>query len=450
MSRLFGTDGVRGLANTELTPGFALNLGKAATHVLSRDTARPVILIGTDTRISRDMLKSALTAGVLAIGGNVIDVSIVPTPAVAYLVRYFHCTAGVVISASHNPFEYNGIKFFNSEGYKLDDSIEDEIQDILMKNLDLELNATGDMLGKKLKAETDAVSVYERFLVESAEGLDLSGLKIVLDCANGAAYKIAGEVYRKLGARVVTIGDTPNGVNINDGIGSTHPEKLQCAVVDNGAFMGMAFDGDADRLIAVDERGRVIDGDKIMCICAGMMKEEDRLPDGRVTVTVMSNLGLHKYLDKIGCCTEVTAVGDRYVLESMLKTGSTLGGEQSGHMIFKDKTTTGDGILSSLQLLKAVLGSGAKPSELADEVPIYPQVLVNAKVKNENKEAYKQDEETQEKINKLEDEMNGKGRVLIRPSGTEPLVRVMLEGEEEDRIAGMARDLAAFISEKFG
>ncbi|MCI2062309.1 MAG: phosphoglucosamine mutase [Eubacteriaceae bacterium] len=449
MGRLFGTDGVRGIANTELTPSFAFKLGKAGAYVLSRDTAKPVILIGTDTRISGDMLKASLTAGVLAIGGNVIDAGIIPTPAVAYLVRYFHATAGVVISASHNPFEYNGIKFFNSEGYKLDDSIEDEIENILVRNLDLELIATGDMLGKMLTAESDGQEVYSRFLINSTD-VDLKGKRIVLDCANGAAYKIAARVYSELGAKVITIGDDPNGTNINDGVGSTHPEALQRAVVENGAFIGMAFDGDADRLIAVDEKGEVIDGDRIICICAKMLKEEGELTDDKVTVTVMSNLGLHKYLDEIGCTADITGVGDRYVLERMKQTGCVLGGEQSGHIIFRSHTTTGDGILSSLQLIKAVLKSGVSPSELAASVTIYPQVLVNAKVRNDNKEAYKDDEEICRAISALEKKMDGKGRILIRPSGTEPLVRVMLEGENEDSIAIMARGLADMITRKLG
>lgn len=323
MSRLFGTDGVRGIANSELTPMLAFNLGKAGAYVLSKDTSKPVILIGTDTRISGDMLKSSLAAGVLAMGGNVIDVGILPTPAVAYLVRYFHATAGAVISASHNPFEYNGIKFFNGKGYKLDDSIEDEIENIIVRNLDLESLVTGDRLGKILEAESDALSVYARFLIESTD-LDLEGEKIVLDCANGASYIVAKKVYESLGANIISIGDDPNGTNINDGIGSTHPELLQHTVIDSGASIGLAFDGDADRLIAVDEKGRVIDGDKTICICAKMLKDEGRLVNNKVTVTVMSNIGLHKYLESIDCEIDTTQVGDRYVLESMLRTGCVL------------------------------------------------------------------------------------------------------------------------------
>lgn len=448
MSRLFGTDGVRGIANSELTPMLAFNLGKAGAYVLSRDTSKPVILIGTDTRISGDMLKSSLAAGVLAMGGNVIDVGILPTPAVAYLVRYFHATAGAVISASHNPFEYNGIKFFNGKGYKLDDSIEDEIENIIVRNLDLESLVTGDRLGKILEAESDALSVYARFLIESTD-LDLEGEKIVLDCANGASYIVAKKVYESLGANIISIGDDPNGTNINDGIGSTHPELLQHTVIDSGASIGLAFDGDADRLIAVDEKGRVIDGDKTICICAKMLKDEGRLVNNKVTVTVMSNIGLHKYLESIDCEIDTTQVGDRYVLESMLRTGCVLGGEQSGHIIFRDKTTTGDGILSSLQLVRAIQSSGKKASEVADEIRIYPQVLVNAKVRNDNKDAYQYDKSIQKAIKAVEKKMDGTGRVLIRPSGTEPLVRVMLEGENEDSIAVLARGLADMMTRKF-
>ena len=280
--------------------------------------------------------------------------------------------------------------------------------------------------------------------------MDLHGVKLVLDCANGASYAIAGKVYEALGADVTVIGDSPNGLNINENCGSTHPERLCEAVVNEGAFMGMAYDGDADRLIAVDEKGRIIDGDKVICICAKMLKEEGRLKDDLVTATVMSNIGFHKYMESIGCKVEVTGVGDRYVLESMLKTGGVIGGEQSGHIIFLDKTTTGDGILSSLQLLKAVLASGKPASALSDEILIYPQVLKNAKVKNENKNKYKADAEVQAAIHEVEAKMEGSGRVLIRPSGTEPLVRVMIEGEDQEQITDLAADLAKLLTKKFG
>ena len=449
MSRLFGTDGVRGVANSELTPELAFELGKAGAHVLSKSKGRPTILIGTDTRISADMLESALSAGILAVGADVITVGVMPTPAVAYLVRHYNADAGVVISASHNPFEYNGIKFFNGQGFKLDDAVEDEIEDIIIRNIEVNKYITGDQLGRHVIADEDAAQKYIDFLVASTP-MNLKGIKLVLDCANGASYAIAGKVYEALGADVVVIGNSPNGLNINDNCGSTHPERLCEAVVREGAFMGMAYDGDADRLIAVDEQGRIIDGDKVICICAEMLKKEGRLKDDLVTATVMSNIGFHKYMEGIGCKVEVTGVGDRYVLESMLKTGGVIGGEQSGHIIFLDKTTTGDGILSSLQLLNAVLSSGKPASALSDAITIYPQVLKNAKVKNENKNKYQTDEEVQKAIHETEAKMEGSGRVLIRPSGTEPLVRVMIEGEDQEQITDLAEDLAKLLTKKFG
>ncbi|MEE0771701.1 MAG: phosphoglucosamine mutase [Anaerovoracaceae bacterium] len=449
MGRLFGTDGVRGIANSELTPELAFKLGKAGAHVLSRNSKRPVVLIGKDTRLSGDMLEDALSAGILAVGGNVIKVGVLPTPAIAHLVKAYHADAGVVISASHNPFEYNGIKFFNGEGFKLDDEIEDQIEDIILRDIDVNSHITGEKLGRCLEADDDAADRYAAFL-ESTIDIDIKGVKLVLDCANGAAYKIAEMVYSDLGADITVIGNEPDGVNINDKCGSTHPEKLQEEVLKQGAFLGLAYDGDADRLIAVDEKGRVIDGDKMICICAGMMKEKGLLPKDKVTATVMSNIGFHKYIEKIGCTVDVTSVGDRYVLESMLKTGCAIGGEQSGHIIFLNHTTTGDGILSSLQLLQAVLLSGKKPSELSDEIEIFPQVLKNARVKNENKEKYKSDKDIMSAIEAVEKELEGMGRVLIRPSGTEPLVRVMLEGQDVDHITKLAEDLAVLLTRRFG
>ena len=449
MGRLFGTDGVRGVANSELTPELAFKLGKAGAHVLSRDKERPVVIIGKDTRLSGDMLEDALSAGILAVGGNVIKVGVLPTPAIAHLVKVYQADAGVVISASHNPFEYNGIKFFNGEGFKLDDSIENEIEDIILRDIDVNSHITGDMLGRCLEADDDAEEKYAEFL-KSTIDVDIKGIKLVLDCANGAAYSVAEKVYSELGADITVIGNEPNGVNINDGYGSTHPEKLQEEVVKQGAFMGLAYDGDADRLIAVDEKGRIIDGDKLICICAKMMKDRKQLAGDIVTATVMSNIGFHKYINGMGCSVEVTGVGDRYVLESMLKTGSRIGGEQSGHIIFLNHTTTGDGILSSLQLLQAVLLSGKKPSELSDEIEIFPQVLRNARVKNENKSIFMDDSVIKEAVAKVEKEIEGSGRLLIRPSGTEPLVRVMLEGQDVEHITQLAESLADILTKRFG
>ena len=450
MGRLFGTDGVRGVANSELTPELAFNLGKAGAYVLSKGSEKkPTFLIGMDTRISGDMLENALSAGILAVGGDVIKAGVLPTPAIAHLVKHYDADAGIVISASHNPYEYNGIKFFNSEGFKLDDSIEEEIEDIILRQIDVNSHITHDQIGKCREADDNALDIYVKFL-ESTADFTLKGRKIVLDCANGAAYQAARMVYDRLGANTVTIGVNPNGTNINDGCGSTHPELLQEAVIREGAFIGLAYDGDADRLIAVDEKGRIIDGDKLICICAKMLKEEGRLAKNLVTGTVMSNIGFHKYLKDMGCETRATDVGDRYVLEDMLKTGGIIGGEQSGHIIFLDKTTTGDGILSSIQLVRAVLKSGKNASELSDEIKIYPQVLVNAKVTNENKKRYMEDEEVVKAFDEVSAKLGDTGRLLVRPSGTEPLVRVMIEGEDTESITEMAEELADMLSKKFG
>lgn len=449
MGRLFGTDGVRGIANAELMPEVAFKLGKAGAFVLGKEQEVPVVLIGKDTRISGDMLEDALSAGILSMGGNVIKVGVLPTPAIAYLVKHYNADAGVVISASHNTFEYNGIKFFNGEGFKLDDDIEDEIEDIIIRDIDINSHITGAKLGRCLEVEEDALELYAEFL-ESTMDIRLDGIKVVLDCANGAAHKVAEKVFRALGAETIVIANTPDGININEGCGSTHPEKLQQEVLRQKADLGLAFDGDADRLIAVDEMGRIVDGDKAIYICAKMLKETGQLKEDLVTATVMSNLGFHKAIGSIGCKVEVTGVGDRYVLESMMKTGCILGGEQSGHIIFLNHTTTGDGILSALQLIKAVKLSDWKLSQLADEVTIYPQVLINAKIKSENKKKYEHDEVICGEIRKVEERMAGEGRVLIRPSGTEPLVRVMIEGQDIDMISGLAKDLAELITKRLG
>lgn len=447
MARLFGTDGVRGVANIELTPELAFNLGKAGALVLGKISKRPVFVIGKDTRISGDMLESALTAGILSVGGDVIRSGVIPTPGVAYLVRYFKADAGVVISASHNPFEFNGIKFFNGKGFKLDDAIEDEIEALIREGFSDEKPGQGADLGKIKEAEKESLDAYVDFLLSTVD-MDLKGVKIVLDCANGASFRSSPAVYRALGADVTVIGDSPDGININDHIGSTHPERLQQKVVEVGADVGFAYDGDADRLISVDENGKIVDGDKAMCICADHLKANGELAENLVTCTVMSNLGFHKYLKSKDIDIDVTKVGDRYVLESMLKTGGIIGGEQSGHIIFLNHSTTGDGCLSSLQLMKAVQDSGKKLSELADPIRIYPQVLVNAKVANSNKEAYKEDPEIMAAIDDCEKKMEGNGRVLIRPSGTEPLVRVMIEGDDIEEIRKMAEDIADLIERK--
>ncbi len=449
MGRLFGTDGVRGIANSELTANLAFKLGKAGAYVLSKEDERPVVLIGKDTRISGDMLEDSLSAGVLSMGGNVIKVGVLPTPAIAFLVRYLHADAGVVISASHNSFEHNGIKFFNSDGFKLDDDLEEEIEDIIARDLDVSSHITGDRLGRVVEQKNDAMALYADFLKQTISA-DLRGMEIAVDCANGAASQVAEKVFTDLGAKLHIIHNQPDGININRSCGSTHPEDLQEAVRKTGAAAGLAFDGDADRLIAVDEKGNVVDGDRTMYICTKMLQETGALPFGLVTTTVMSNIGFHKAVEALGLKTDVTQVGDRYVLERMLKTGCVIGGEQSGHIIFRNHTTTGDGILSALQLLQAMQLAGRPLSELAEEVTLYPQVLKNAKVRNENKKRLEKDKEIAEAIRAVEERLHGEGRVLIRPSGTEPLVRVMIEGKNQDEITLLAENLARLIARNLG
>ncbi len=450
MGKLFGTDGVRGVANSELTPEMAFNLGKAGAYVLTKEEEeRPTVVIGMDTRVSGDMLQDALSAGIMAMGANVIKVGVMPTPAIAYLVKRYGATAGVVISASHNPFEYNGIKFFNSEGFKLADEIEDEIELMMLRDSMRGTHLYGERIGKCLVADEDALDKYSDFLKSTVEG-DFSGMQIVLDCANGASYQVAEKVFTELGAKVSVIGNNPNGFNINDGCGSTHPEKLQDEVLRLGADCGLAFDGDADRLIAVDAGGRLVDGDHLIFICAKYLKQKGLLEKNLVTATVMSNMGLYKAVEEMGASVETTGVGDRYVLERMLQTGCIIGGEQSGHIIFLNHTTTGDGVLSALQTLQAVRDSGKTLAELADEMKVYPQVLKNAKVKNENKTRFDRDEIIMKEIRSVEKKMKGDGRVLIRPSGTEPLVRVMIEGSDEVAIKEDAAALAALIELRLG
>ncbi|HHX92430.1 MAG TPA: phosphoglucosamine mutase [Clostridiales bacterium] len=449
MSRLFGTDGVRGIANQELTASLAHKLGKAGAHILKKNENRPVVLIGKDTRISGDMLEDALSAGILSMGGNVIKAGVLPTPAVAYLVRQFGADAGVVISASHNSFEHNGIKLFNGDGYKLDDNLEEEIEDIIARDLDISSHITGDRLGRVLQPKEDAETLYADFLKSTVDA-DLSDMSVVIDCANGAASRIAEKVLTDLGMRLSVIHNEPDGVNINKNCGSTHPGDLQEAVRREGAALGLAFDGDADRLIAVDELGRIVDGDRIMYICAKMLKDRGELPFDLVTTTVMSNLGFHRAIESLGLQADITQVGDRYVLERMLDTGCVIGGEQSGHIIFRKHTTTGDGILSALQLLQACRMDGRPLSAMADDVVLYPQVLKNVKVRNENKKYLDKDREVARAIVEAEQKLGRNGRILIRPSGTEPLVRVMIEGEKLDEIEMMAETLARLIARNLG
>lgn len=446
MSRLFGTDGVRGIANEELTVELAYKLGRAGAFALTEGAHKPKILVGMDTRISGDMLEAALVSGILSMGAEAVCVGVVPTPAIAYLTRKYKADAGVVISASHNPVEYNGIKFFNGNGYKLSDELEDKIQGIIESNFVGVPSPTGGALGRKI-TNNFAVEDYINYALSTID-VDLKGLKIALDCANGAAYKAAVEGFNKLGAEVHVINNTPDGVNINANCGSTHPEGLIEYVLKEGCDLGLAFDGDADRCLAVDEKGNLIDGDFIMAICGKNLKEQGKLKDDMVIVTVMSNLGLDLAFKNEKISTIKTKVGDRYVLEEMIKGDYKLGGEQSGHIIFLDYNTTGDGLVTGLQIASVVKKTGKSLSELAAMMTKLPQVLVNAKVPNNMKDIHEKDEEIAAEIAKIEERLDGCGRVLIRPSGTEPLVRVMLEGKDQEELNKIAQDLAKMIEGK--
>ncbi|MGE5614649.1 MAG: phosphoglucosamine mutase [Bacillota bacterium] len=449
MARLFGTDGVRGVANSELTAKLAYELGQAGAYVLTAETKHmPKILVGMDTRISGHMLEAALVAGICSVGAEAVCIGVIPTPAVAYLTRYYKADAGVVISASHNSYEFNGIKFFDSRGYKLPDAMEDRIEELIREGLDrLEL-PTGAGVGRKT-TESNALRDYVEFLKGTVEG-DLKGLKIAIDCANGAAYQAAPTVFAELGAQVFAINDKPDGININKDCGSTHISGLQKYVTQAGADLGFAFDGDADRVLAVDENGNIVDGDQIMAIIGLALKKGGSLEKDTIVVTVMSNLGLDIMAEKNGLKLVKTKVGDRYVLEEMLDKGYIIGGEQSGHIIFLRHSTTGDGLLTALQLLNVLKSSGKKLSELASVMQVLPQVLKNAKVKNENKHSYMDDEVVARICRELEDEFKGEGRVLIRPSGTEPLVRVMIEGKDKDYIEKKAAELVEVIEQRLG
>ena len=440
MRKYFGTDGVRGVANTELDSLLAYNLGRAGGYVLGKNKESLKVVVGKDTRKSGDMLEAALISGLMSIGCDVIQLGVIPTPAVAYLTQKYDADCGVVISASHNPAEFNGIKFFSSNGFKLEDDIELEIETYIDDITKIDCKPIGDGVGMIIKKE-NPLRDYIDFLKDSLK-VDFKGLKVVLDCANGAAFEVAPIVFDELGAHTIVLNNNPDGVNINNKCGSTHPEGLQEAVVKYKADLGLAYDGDADRLIAVDEKGEIVDGDKIMVLSAIHLKKKGELKEDTLVATVMSNIGLHICAKENGIEVVTTSVGDKYVLEEMRKRGYSLGGEQSGHLVFIDYNTTGDGVLSSLILSKIVLEEGKKLSELASVMEQYPQVLVNAKVKNENKNRYMEFEGIASEIKKIEELLNGKGRVLVRPSGTEPLVRVMLEGQDRDEIQKLATKLA--------
>ncbi|SHD75512.1 phosphoglucosamine mutase [Schnuerera ultunensis] len=447
MGKLFGTDGIRGIANKDLTPELAFKVGRAGAYILSKGKKGRIVL-GKDTRKSGDMLEAALTAGICSTGLDVISLGVVPTPAVAYLTKKYNALAGVVISASHNPVEYNGIKFFNGNGYKLNDAIEEEVEKLIFNNEEIPLRPIKEEVGQTI-VEGEGCGYYIEHLKSTIEG-DLKGIKVAVDCGNGALYKIAPKLLKELYGEIIVINDKPNGSNINVECGSTNPSMIQSLVLETKADVGLSFDGDGDRLIAVDEKGNIIDGDHILAICGTYLHNNGKLRNDTVVGTVMTNMGLDVYLKSKGIDIVKTSVGDRYVLEEMLANDYVLGGEQSGHIIFLEHNTTGDGLLTGLQLIRVMKETGSKLSDLNRVMTNYPQVLVNAKVKNELKNSYLKNEEIKSEIEKIEKMFHGEGRVVIRPSGTEPLVRVMIEGKDRKKIENIAKELAEFIEERIG
>lgn len=448
MGKYFGTDGVRGEANVELTPELAFKLGRFGGYVLSQhEEETPLVFVGRDTRISGEMLEHALIAGLLSVGIRVYKLGVIATPGVAYLVRTEKASAGVMISASHNPALDNGIKFFGGDGFKLDDDRELEIEALLDAAEDTLPRPSAQGLGTVMEYP-EGLRKYQEFLVST--GVQLEGMHVVLDTANGAASTSARQIFADLGAQLTVIGENPDGLNINDGVGSTHPEHLQEKVKEVGAAIGLAFDGDSDRLIAVDENGEIVDGDKIMYIIGSYLSSKGLLEKNTIVTTVMSNLGFHKALDAKGIQKEITAVGDRYVVEEMRKSGYNLGGEQSGHVVIMDYNTTGDGQLTGVQLTKIMQETGKKLSELAAEVTIYPQKLVNIWVENSMKDKAMEVPAIREIIEKMEAEMAGNGRILVRPSGTEPLLRVMAEAPTHEEVDYYVDTIAAVVQAEIG
>lgn len=446
MGKYFGTDGVRGVANTELTPELAFKLGRFGGYVLTKNAERPKVLIGRDTRISGPMLEGALVAGLLSIGAEVMRLGVISTPGVAYLTKAMDAQAGVMISASHNPVQDNGIKFFGSDGFKLSDEQEAEIEALIDQTEDTLPRPSGADLGS-LNDYFEGGQKYIQYLKQSVDE-DFDGIHVALDCAHGATSSLAAHLFADLEADISTMGAAPTGLNINDGVGSTHPEKLAEFVKNKEADLGLAFDGDGDRLIAVDEKGGIVDGDQIMFICARYMKEQGRLRNDTIVSTVMSNLGFYKSIAEYDIRSEQTAVGDRYVVEAMKKYNYNLGGEQSGHIIFLDYNTTGDGLLSGLQLVNIMKATKKPLSELAAEMKKFPQTLVNVRVTDKYHVA--DNEKVKAEIEKVESEMAGNGRVLVRPSGTEPLVRVMVEAATEEQCRAYTNRIAKIVEEEMG
>jgi phosphoglucosamine mutase len=443
MGKYFGTDGVRGVANSQLTPELAFKIGRVGGYVLTRhkQEGKPKVVIGRDTRISGQMLESALLAGLLSVGAEVVRLGVISTSGVAYLTRALGADAGVMISASHNPFPDNGIKFFGSNGFKLSDEVEAEIEQFLDAAEDHLPRPTGEQIGTVLDFLEGGQKYLSHLKSSATERFD--GMKVVLDCANGAVSSLAARLFADVEAEVITIGANPNGVNINEHCGSTHPEKLQEEVVKHKAHLGLSFDGDADRCIAVDENGEIVDGDYIMAICARALKAKGKLNNNTVVTTVMANMGFFKAMEEAGINTTKTAVGDRYVVEEMLRGGYNLGGEQSGHIIFLDYNTTGDGLLTGLQLLNIIKETGKPLSELKQVMTKYPQILVNVRVADKTKLAG--NAAIEQVIKDVETELAGNGRVLVRPSGTEPIVRVMAEGPDEAQLRLLVDRIAQVV-----
>lgn len=447
MTKYFGTDGVRGIANEELTPELAFKLGRVGSYVLTKESQKkPRILVGRDTRISGHMLESALIAGILSTGVEVMTLGVVSTPGVAYLTRVMNADGGIMISASHNPVEDNGIKFFGADGYKLTEEQETEVENLLNEQEDTLPRPTGADVGS-VTEYFEGGHKYIQYLKQSVDE-DFTGVHVAIDCAHGATSSLATHVFADLEADISTMGASPNGLNINDGVGSTHPEKLAELVKEKEAHIGLAFDGDGDRLIAVDEKGNIVDGDQIMFIIGRYLKSEGRLKSNTIVSTIMSNLGFYKALSDHDMLSVQTAVGDKYVVEEMRQEGYNFGGEQSGHIVFLDYNTTGDGLLTGLQLVNIMKATGRTLSELAGDMTIYPQQLVNIKVTD--KHAVTENEKIAAIIAEVEQEMDGNGRVLVRPSGTEPLVRVMVEAPTEEECISHVERIAEVVRDEMG
>jgi phosphoglucosamine mutase len=447
MGRLFGTDGVRGVANSELTCELAMSIGRAAAMVLTDgDHRHPKVLIGRDTRISSDMLESAMAAGLCSVGANVVRLGVIPTPAVAFLVGKYKADAGVMLTASHNPCEFNGIKIFSGDGYKLPDALEEQIEAIVLDHAQEPACPVGGDVG----CISEAPNVVRDYIdhIKSTVAFSLGGMKIGVDCANGCASRTAETLFTELGAECHMLADEPNGVNVNENCGSTHMESLMDFVRENGLDAGVAFDGDADRCLAVDEKGRLVDGDFLMAICAADMKSRGKLEKNAIVGTIMTNMGFGRFCEENGMKFVATKVGDRYVLEEMLLEGYNFGGEQSGHIIFRDFATTGDGQLTAAQLLSVVHRREANLSSLATLMARFPQVMVNVEVKPEGKLRFYTDEEVRKAVEKAKTQLGAAGRVIVRPSGTEPLLRVMVEGEDPEAIGGIANSVADVIRER--